>query len=73
MPRYRFTGTQELIYVDRALVVAPGDEVDWPESAPADGQWEPVDGAPDQPQDPDTAQSTQKKTSRRTGGPASGA
>lgn len=65
MPRYRFTDTQVRIYVDRALEVAPGDELEWPDGAPDDGQWQPVDGAAGQPQDPDEAQSGKTPSSRR--------
>lgn len=42
MPKFRFTNTQECIYVDRALVVAPGDIVEW-DQPPADGHWEPAE------------------------------
>jgi hypothetical protein len=42
MPQYRFTNTQALVYVDRSLVVEPGDLVDWPDGAPEDGHWEPA-------------------------------
>jgi hypothetical protein len=38
--RYRFTDTQARVYVERALLVEPGDVVDWPDGAPDDGQWE---------------------------------
>ncbi len=56
MSRYRFTDTQARVYVDRALVVEPGDVVDWPDNAPADGQWQPADGQtpPPAPAEPDT-------------------
>lgn len=40
---YRYTSTEERVYADRALVVGPGDVVDWPTVAPADGHWVPVD------------------------------
>lgn len=52
MPQFRFTGTQEVVYVDRALVVSPGEVVDWGEP-PADGHWEPVE-----PSKPATKKST---------------
>lgn len=39
MPLFTFIDTQARVYVDRALVVQPGDEVDWPDGAPDDGQW----------------------------------
>ena len=42
MSDYRYLNTQAQVYVDRALVVEPGDVVDWPDGAPNDGQWEPV-------------------------------
>jgi hypothetical protein len=41
--RYRYIGSVERIYVDRSLVVSPGELVDWPAGAPEDGQWQPVD------------------------------
>ena len=46
---YRYTSTEERVYVDRALTVNSGDVVDWPDGAPEDGHWEPVDlaGNPD--------------------------
>lgn len=40
---YRYTSTEERVYVDRALVVSPGDVVDWPDGPPADGHWQPTD------------------------------
>ncbi len=46
MGDYRFTNTQACVYADRALVVEPGDVVDWPDGPPADGHWEPVETAP---------------------------
>lgn len=60
MGLYRFTDTQPRIYVDRALEVQPGDEVDWPDGPPEDGQWEPVDGAPTKTAGQSAAQSPQK-------------
>jgi len=45
VPQFRFTDTQERVYVDRALVVSPGDVVEWPDGAPDDGQWQPADTA----------------------------
>lgn len=42
MGLYRFLDTQPRVYVDRALEVQPGDEIEWPDGAPDDGQWEPV-------------------------------
>lgn len=42
MPQFRFTNSQELVYVDRALVVRPGDVVEW-DQPPADGNWQPAD------------------------------
>lgn len=54
MPEFRFTDTQARVYVDRALVVEPGDVVDWPDGAPDDGQWQPL-GQADQDGDADGA------------------
>lgn len=36
---FRFDGPQTQIYVDRALTVNPGDVIEWPGGAPADGHW----------------------------------
>lgn len=69
---YRFTDTQPRIYVDRALEVAPGDEVDWPDGPPGDGQWEPVDGAPTPATRGGAAQSSQKTTTEQPSAAASG-
>lgn len=49
---YRYTSTEERVYADRALVVGPGDVVDWPSGPPADGHWVPVN--PDEEHDDDT-------------------
>jgi hypothetical protein len=38
---YRYTSTEERVYADRALVVSPGDVVDW-DTPPADGHWIPA-------------------------------
>jgi len=40
---YQYTSTEERVYVDRALVVSPGDVVDWPDGPPADGHWQPTE------------------------------
>lgn len=45
---YRYTSTEERVYADRALVVSPGDVVDWA-IPPADGHWAPVN--PDEEHD----------------------
>ena len=55
MTRYRFTDSQPRVYVDRALLVEPGAVVDWPDGAPDDGQWEPVDDTPAETPEPDPA------------------
>ena len=39
---HRFTGSQDQIYVDRALLVRPGDVIQWPAGAPDDDHWTPV-------------------------------
>ena len=44
MPSYRYTPEYSCTYTERALEVNPGDVVEWDEP-PADGRWEPVDGA----------------------------
>lgn len=43
MSEYRYTSTEERVYPDRALVVGPGDIVDWPAGPPTDGHWEPTE------------------------------
>ncbi|GAA1030798.1 MULTISPECIES: hypothetical protein [Amycolatopsis] len=45
---YRYTSTEERVYADRALVVSPGDVVDW-DTPPADGHWVPAHGEPAPP------------------------
>lgn len=42
MGLFRFIDTQPRVYVDRALEVNPGDEVEWVDGPPDDGQWEPA-------------------------------
>ena len=43
MSTYQYISTEERVYVDRALVVSPGDVVDWTGGAPDDGHWQPTD------------------------------
>ena len=49
MTEYRYVGVAPRVYVDRSLLVAWGDVVEWPDGAPDDGQWEPIKPAKKQP------------------------
>lgn len=45
---YVYKSTEERVYVDRGLTVAPGDAIDWPDGPPADGHWVPTDATQDE-------------------------